>query len=47
MRQQLSLGHLLRKRYILGEPPFMSERYSPKEVWKKGFLKPNKKIIKK
>lgn len=33
MRQQLALGHLLRKRYILGEPPFLSERYTPKEVY--------------
>uniref|UniRef100_A0A1I8BEG7 Lysosomal acid phosphatase n=1 Tax=Meloidogyne hapla TaxID=6305 RepID=A0A1I8BEG7_MELHA len=32
MRQQYSLGHLLRKRYII-DNHFISERYTPKEVY--------------
>uniref|UniRef100_A0A915LZQ6 Acid phosphatase n=1 Tax=Meloidogyne javanica TaxID=6303 RepID=A0A915LZQ6_MELJA len=32
MRQQYSLGHLLRKRYIL-DNKFISERYTPREIY--------------
>ncbi|KHN84829.1 Lysosomal acid phosphatase [Toxocara canis] len=33
MKQQYSLGRLIRQRYILGEQPFLSPRYKSKEVY--------------
>uniref|UniRef100_A0A914QR47 acid phosphatase n=1 Tax=Panagrolaimus davidi TaxID=227884 RepID=A0A914QR47_9BILA len=33
MRQQYTLGKLLRQKYITSDPPFLSARYTPKEIY--------------